>query len=123
MTVTKLFIRTGFPATAASNGKALLALQQKRRLVETPAAYRADLTATRTRGYAMDFEEFQEGVNGVSAPIFSPNGHAIATLPLVAPVFRMTEANLRKYGRKCVEFAAQLSIRLRQRGNPETAKE
>lgn len=75
--------------------------------------YRADLAATRLRGYAMDREEFQEGVSGVSAPIFSPNGHVIATLSLAAPAFRMPESSIRKYGKKCVEFAAQLSTQLR----------
>lgn len=123
------FIGMMFPATATSNGKALLAWLPENQVAKImkieglPAstknsivkqtAYRADLAATRTRGYATDREEFQEGVCGVSAPIFSPNGQAVATLSIAAPAFRMTEASIRKYGKKCVEFAAQLSTQLR----------
>jgi DNA-binding IclR family transcriptional regulator len=123
------FLGTRFPATATSNGKALLAWLPEDRLTEIiqieglpaktrnsivkPAAYREDLAATRKRGYAIDREEFQEGVSGVSAPVFSPKGQVIATLSLAGPAFRMTEENLRKYGEKCVELASQLSTQLR----------
>jgi DNA-binding IclR family transcriptional regulator len=123
------FIGMRFPATATSNGKALLAWLPESRVTKImqieglpaatknsivdPKVYRADLAATRARGYAIDREEFQEGASGVSAPIFSPNSQVIATLSLAAPAFRMTEANIRKYGKKCVEFAAQLSTQLR----------
>ncbi len=123
------FIGMRFPATATSNGKALLAWLPEDRVAEIiqieglpsptknsitrPAAYRAELTATRERGYAIDHEEFQEGVSGVSAPIFNPKGQVIATISLVGPAFRMTDESMRKYGEKCVEFAAQLSAQLR----------
>jgi DNA-binding IclR family transcriptional regulator len=123
------FIGMRFPATATSNGKALLAWLPENRVTEIiqneglpeltkssivkPAAYRAELEATRERGYAIDREEFQEGVSGVSAPVFSPKGLVIATLSLAGPSFRMTEESIRKYGEKCVELAAQLSAQLR----------
>jgi DNA-binding IclR family transcriptional regulator len=123
------YIGLRFPATATSNGKALLAWLPENRVAEIiqieglpsatknsiikPGAYRADLEATRARGYAIDREEFQEGVSGVSAPIFNPKGQVIATLSLAGPSFRMTEENMRKYGQKCVELAAQLSTQLR----------
>jgi IclR family KDG regulon transcriptional repressor len=123
------FIGARFPATATSNGKALLAWLPDLRVAEIiqteglPAsttksivehdAYRADLAATRERGYAIDREEFQEGVSGVSAPVFSPKGLVIATLSLVGPAFRMTEDNIREYGGMCVESASQLSTRLK----------
>ncbi len=123
------FLGTRFPATATSNGKALLAWLPDERVAEImqieglpaatrhsiikPAVYREELAATRKRGYAIDREEFQEGVSGVSAPVFSPKGEVIATLSLAGPAFRMTEANLRKYGEKCVELASKLSTQLR----------
>jgi IclR family transcriptional regulator, KDG regulon repressor len=122
------FLGTRFPATATSNGKALLAWLPEERVAKImqieglpaatknsivkPVAYQEDLAATRKRGYAIDREEFQEGVSGVSAPVFSPKGQVIATLSLAGPAFRMTEDNLRKYGEKCVELAAQLTAQL-----------
>jgi IclR family transcriptional regulator, KDG regulon repressor len=123
------FLGTRFPATATSNGKALLAwLPEERvneimqieglptttdRSITTPSAYRSDLAAVRERGYAIDREEFQEGVSGVSAPVFSPKGQVIATLSVVGPAFRMMEENIRDFGKECVKVAAQLSTKLR----------
>ncbi len=122
------FIGTRFPATATSNGKALLAWLPEDRVYEimqieglpaftknsttNPAAYQKELNATRKRGFAVDQEEFQEGVSGVSAPVFNLRGQVIATLSLVGPAFRMTEAKIRDYGKKCAELAAQLSAKL-----------
>ena len=122
------FIGTRFPATATSNGKALLAWLPEERVSEIlqieglpaatkrsitkPGLYRAELAAVRERGYAIDREEFQSGVSAVSAPIFTPKGQVIATISVVGPAFRMSEKNIRDYGEKCVEVAAQMSTRL-----------
>ena len=73
----------------------------------------ADLAATRERGYAIDHQEFQEGMNGASASAFNAKGQVIATLSPVGPAFRVKEDNLREYDEKCVELAAQLSTKLR----------
>ena len=73
----------------------------------------SELAAIRKRGYAIDREECQEGLSGVSAPVFNPRGQVIATLSIAGPAFRMTESNLRKYGEKCVELAAEFSKQLR----------
>jgi DNA-binding IclR family transcriptional regulator len=123
------FIGMRFPATATSNGKVLLAWLPEDRVADIlqieglrpytrnsivkPSEYRADLAAVRQRGYAVDREEFQEGVSGVSAPIFTPRGSVVATISLVGPAFRMTEENMKDYGEKCVKVAAQLSTMLR----------
>lgn len=122
------FIGTGFPATATSNGKAMLAwlpgeqVDEILRLeglpaltpnsITAPDAYRAELAAVRGRGYAIDREEFHEGVSGVSAPIFNAQRETVAAISLVGPSFRMTEEKIRMYGEKCVEAAARLSGRL-----------
>ncbi len=123
------FIGMRFPATATSNGKALLAWLPEdrvneimrieglprftRKSITQDSVYRADLAATRERGYAIDREEFQEGVSGASAPVFNPHGQVIATLSLAAPEFRVSDDKIRTYGKKCVELAAELSTKLR----------
>ncbi|MBN2241380.1 MAG: IclR family transcriptional regulator [Acidobacteria bacterium] len=123
------FIGMRFPATATSNGKALLAWlpEDKVRMIlqieglprSTSKSivdaedYSADLADTRRRGYAVDREEFYEGVSAVAAPVFTPGGKAIATLSIVGPEFRMTDEKIRDFGNKCVELAAKLSDRLR----------
>jgi DNA-binding IclR family transcriptional regulator len=124
------FIGSRFPATATSNGKALLAWLPEDRVDEilkieglaafTPksivnrAAYRLDLAATRKRGYAIDCGEFQEGACGVSAPILGLGRQVIATISIVGPEFRVTEKKIQDYGPKCVEVAGKLSARFHE---------
>ena len=113
------------PVTAKSNGKAVLAWLPEDRVREILEAeglpaktensitqvklFRNELAAARKQGYAVDTEEFQEGISAVSAPVFDPEGQVLGTLSIIGPAFRMTREKLRLYGRKCVETAARLS--------------
>lgn len=113
------------PATATSNGKAVLAhlpesrideileaegLQERTRTSITKiGAYRKDLAAIRERGYATDFQEFQEGIVAVSAPLFDSKGLPMGALSIAGPAFRMTKKKIGDFGKKCAETAAQLS--------------
>lgn len=117
------------PATATSNGKAVLAYLPESRLNEilqaeglpaaTPNAitklgpYRVELAAIRERGYATDFEEFQEGIVGVSAPVFDSTNQPIGALSVAAPASRMTKDKIRNCGKKVKEMTAQLSAMIR----------
>ena len=116
------------PATTTSNGKAVLAWLPEGRIKEIidseglpaktktsitkPGIFRNELAAVRTRGYATDYEEFEQGISGVSAPILN-KGVPIGALSLAIPAFRLAKAKVPKYGRKCAELAAQLSNMLR----------
>ncbi len=110
-----------------SNGKAVLAWMPEE-LVNTiikreglPAntkhsitdarAYRKELESVKTLGYAMDFEEFQDGISAVSAPIFDGEEHVVATLSIVGPAFRMTKEKMALFGQRCAKAAAQLRMR------------
>ena len=111
--------------TAKSNGKAVLAWLPEDRVNEViqleglPAKtrnsiikaklYRSELAAVREQGYALDFEEFQEGISAVSAPVFTSKGQIMGTLSIVGPAFRMTKEKMQLYGRRCAKEAAQLS--------------
>ena len=122
------FIGMRFPATATSNGKVLLAWlapsevdeiikreglpARTKNSITDPVAYRADLAATRERGYALDFGEWHEGGSGVSAPVFSPRGQVVATLSIVGPSFRINKAKMRDFGMKCIEMSSLLSAQL-----------
>jgi DNA-binding IclR family transcriptional regulator len=117
------------PVTAKSNGKAVLAWLPEDRvdeLIQTEGLpiktsnsitkvklFRNELAAVREQGYAVDVEEFQDGISAVSAPVFSSDGHVIGTLSLVGPAFRMTKEKMHHYGRKCVITAAQLTPLIR----------
>ncbi|MBI3977784.1 MAG: IclR family transcriptional regulator [Chloroflexi bacterium] len=53
------------------------------------AALKADLTATRARGYSVDDEETQEGSAGVGAPIRDASGTVAASISVGAPPARL----------------------------------
>jgi IclR family transcriptional regulator, KDG regulon repressor len=111
-------------ATATSHGKAVLAHLPEERLSEilrieglakntkksitNPELYRADLEAVRKQGYAMDCEEFEKGIMGISAPVFASKG-VIGAILIAMPAFKMTKEKIRLYGKKCAEEAARLS--------------
>jgi IclR family KDG regulon transcriptional repressor len=114
-------------ATGTSHGKAVLAhlpesqlneilrieglAKNTRKSITNPGLYRADLETVRKRGYAIDNEEFEEGIIGISAPVFASKA-AIGAILIVLPAFKTTKEKIRLYGKKCAEEAARLSARL-----------
>ena len=112
-------------ATTTSNGKALLAClpesqvkeiikaegfpKRTKKSITKIGAFRKELAVVRERGYATDFEEFQEGLVAVSAPIFDSRGLPMGALSIAGPAFRMTKKKIWHYGKKCAEMTAQLS--------------
>lgn len=122
-------IGTMDPITAKSNGKAVLAflheeqrekiLREERLTAATGKSitklreYRNELTLIREQGYATDSEEFREGINAVSAPVFNSSGKIIGTLSIVGPAFRMSAEKMHLYGKKCVDAAYRLSPLIR----------
>lgn len=122
------FLGVRYPATETAHGKALLAWlpeQRQRELCETAglaartpksiidlAGFLKDLAATRRRGYAEEYDEFQEGVSGVAAPVFARDGRVVGTLSVVGPSSRMSRTKMKQSGRLCVERAAELGGRL-----------
>jgi DNA-binding IclR family transcriptional regulator len=54
-------------------------------------AFLAHLAEVRRRGYALDDEEFMEGVRCVAVPIMGPGGEAVAAVSISGPAFRVTD--------------------------------
>ncbi len=54
-------------------------------------AFLAHLAEVRRRGYALDDEEFMEGVRCVAVPIMGPGGEAVAAVSISGPAFRITD--------------------------------
>jgi IclR family transcriptional regulator, KDG regulon repressor len=114
-------------ATATSHGKAVLAHLPESRLEEilrveglpgytkksltNPGVYRKALEVVRKQGYAVECEEFEEGLAGISAPVFSANG-VVGALLIVLPSFKLTKEKSRLFGKKCAEEAARVSALL-----------
>jgi DNA-binding IclR family transcriptional regulator len=86
-------------ATGARRGKALDAL-------------RADLEATRERGYALSAEEVYEGAAAVAVPIFLAGATVVGSLAVSAPLARMSDARQKQLARLLKAEAARLNALL-----------
>lgn len=112
------------PAYCTGVGKTLLAYQPAATIEELvasglmahtpttltdPARLRAELAAIRTRGYALDNEEFQVGVRCVAAPVRDWTGQVVAALSVTAPAQRMSGSRAASLVTPVIETAAEIS--------------
>jgi DNA-binding IclR family transcriptional regulator len=123
---TKPELRDLAPAHAIAGGKLLLAFRDpwrevvlesplspltERTLVE-PDAVRAELAATRERGYAVEDEEFHIGVRAIALPVRDRMGEVVAALALSSCQTGLPE--LLESGDEVAAAAGDLSDRLLQ---------
>jgi len=73
------------------------------------ASLKQDLEATRQRGYAMDDEEFEQGIRAVSAPIRDIDGNVIAALSIPGPVHRMPPDRMQEIVDALLEACSAIS--------------
>ncbi len=101
------------PAYCTSGGKMLLAhlepelragLLRSRKLeaytgatMTSPQTLEAELDQVRTRGYAMNDEEYTVGIVGAAVPILDGGGRAVAALALHGPSPRLSTAKARSH--------------------------
>jgi DNA-binding IclR family transcriptional regulator len=83
-----------------------------RHTLTTPAEIHAELRVTRTRGYALDDEENEEGVRCVAAAVHDAAGHPIAALSVSGPSFRITKEKVPIVARSVMAAAADMSAQL-----------
>ena len=118
-------IGTMDPLTRKSNGKVILAalpenhvvnlVQQEglpaftEKSITTLQDFKKELETVRAKGYATDFEEFQEGIHAVSAPVFNADNQVIGSLTIVGPSFRMKKERMHLYGEECIKKAKRVS--------------
>jgi DNA-binding IclR family transcriptional regulator len=121
-------IGRGYPAHATNLGKVLLADLDAERLAEvvrerglaayTPhtivdaAALDLELAHIRERGYAVDNEEYDEGLRCIGAPVRDHSGRVVAALGIGGPVTRITPARVDELATLVMAAAAGLSRRL-----------
>jgi DNA-binding IclR family transcriptional regulator len=93
------------PCHASGLGKAVLAFMQPEAVerllpgaleprtdatITDRRALKAELEAVRRRGYAVDNEEFMEGVRCVAVPVRRAGGEVAAAISIAGPAFRLT---------------------------------
>lgn len=118
----------GYPAHATNLGKVLLAYlppEELRAVVGkhglpayTPNTItdlqrlEAELARIRAQGYAVDNEEYDEGLRCIGAPIQDHTGHVVAALGIGGPVTRVTPARVSELAELVRQAAGGLSRRL-----------
>lgn len=115
---------------ATSTGKALLAYssdeavhralgQPLREYTDTtivePDELRAELAATRDRGYGVCRGEYEESAYGVSAPVLDSGGRPLAVLSIWGPRGRLTEVRFDALGQVAREAALEIGSPGRRR--------
>ncbi len=122
-------IGRGYPAHATSLGKVLLAnlddagavddLIAERGLakfapntITDPDRLRTELQEVRERGYAVDDEEYEEGLRCIGAPIVGHTGQVVAAIGMGGPVTRVTPERVEELGSLVMEAADGLSRRM-----------
>ncbi len=124
------------PAYATAAGRAILAfLPREERLralegpfkaftprtITDPKRLRLELQRIHAQGYATAYEELEEGLHAVSAPIFNYEGRVIASISVSGPGYRLTRARVREIAPKVVETALRISAEMGYRPAEEVA--
>ena len=90
------------PFDTTANGKVLTAFN-----TDAPEG-----SAIRERGYASAVDELEPGLSAIAAPIFGPDGDAVAALSISGPSIRLTRARMIELAPHLITQAAQVSERL-----------
>jgi DNA-binding IclR family transcriptional regulator len=77
--------------------------------ITTPAALKAELRAVRSRGYAIDNEEKEEGLRCISAAVRGHSGKLFAAISVSGPAFRITKERIPEIGQIVIRTASDLS--------------
>lgn len=83
------------------------------RTITDPEALEAVLERCRSQGWTTEFEENEAGSACVAAPIFSPNGEAIAAVSIAGPSSRFEPQTMQSLGTLLVAALAQITAELR----------
>ncbi|MBW2623942.1 MAG: IclR family transcriptional regulator [Deltaproteobacteria bacterium] len=121
-------VGTRVPAHCTSLGKALIAHMPEHELkalftsrsmgkmtsksITGFSKLKAALASVRNRGYAIDDEEFSEGIRCVGAPIRDENGGVIGALSIAGPSLRFTDREIKQYALFVVEGAGEIAGKL-----------
>lgn len=123
----RMFTEPGNRVTPHSSGtgKVLLAYQTEevidsiirraglkrytRHTITDPDKLKAKLAEIKHQGYGLDSEEMEEGVRCVAAPVFGPDGGAMAAISISGPASRLDETRLEELIPDIIRIATTFS--------------
>ena len=126
------------PAYCTAEGQAILAWQPQNvvdaviaqgltprtpQTITDPAKLMKALAVIRQRGCAIEDEESEIGMRGISAPIRNDAGEVVAAVGLAGPVTRLSKKAIAAFIPHVIETADQVSERLGYRGRARVAAE
>ncbi len=79
------------------------------RTITSEVDLRAELAATRARGYGVNLAEWMDDVGAAAAPIFSSSGQVVGAIGVAAPYGRLNEDNADEVGRIVMRHASRFS--------------
>lgn len=91
------------------------------RTITDPKGFLAELSKTRKRGYSISDNEGFDGILGIAAPIYDPNGELVAALQSSMPAAGLNEKRRTEIISAIVRGAADVSAMLRTQAS-KTAK-
>jgi DNA-binding IclR family transcriptional regulator len=101
----------GLPPEALAGVLADLPLpRHTERTITTRRALKRDLVATRQRGYALDEEEYFDGVSGVASWLYLGDPRPVGAVGVVGPTQRLPAARLTQIGERVAALARALSF-------------
>jgi len=116
------------PAHCSSQGKAILAFlspEDFKEFVQTyglkaytgntltrSAALRAELERIRQQGYAVDNEEFEQGLKCIGAPVRDHSGEVVAAISIAGPASRLSRDRMPTLVHSVISAASRLSVSL-----------
>lgn len=122
------------PAHAAAGAKAILAFSEEEAVdraleegmprltpatITDPEEFKRQLKVARKRGYAVDREEIDLGINAVAAPVFDHRGKPVAAVVVAGPSRRVSGAARSQQVRLVRETARRITLRLQMREGDE----
>lgn len=126
------------PAHCTSVGKAMMAYMSEaevdaiiqryglhrftRHTITTAAALKINLNEVRTLGYAKDWEENEEGVKCLGAPVRDYTGRVVAAISLSGPAFRINDKSLTVFATAIKSAGKALSADLGWLGEGESGR-
>lgn len=83
-----------------------------RHTLTDPRELEKAVRAAARRGYSIGDQGFEEGVYSVAAPILGPDGRAVGTLAVAAPLLRVNKSIVAQHGAAAAAAAHAISARL-----------